>query len=168
MKRLIFLRHAKSSWDYPQLEDYERPLNERGKTDAPVMAKILNENRLNPSLIISSFANRASATAITVARGIGYHEENIIFESLLYFGHSDDIITLLSSQSNSHDSLMIVGHNPELTICVNKLCGEGVPDIPTCGIVVLESEITNWNETDTAEWKLKLFDSAKKYRNRQK
>ncbi|MCK6605332.1 MAG: histidine phosphatase family protein [Ignavibacteriaceae bacterium] len=168
MKRLIFLRHAKSSWDYPLLEDFERPLNERGRADAPVMAQLMKENNLKPSLIISSFANRAAATAVTIARGIGYHEENIIFEALIYFGHSDDIITFLSSESNTYETLMIVGHNPELTICVNKLCGEGVDDIPTCGIVVLESEINNWNETDTAEWKLVLFDSAKKYRNRQK
>ncbi len=166
MKRLIFLRHAKSSWEHPGLADFERPLNERGRTEAPIMAKMFREYKLKPELIISSFANRAAATAIIVAEGIGYPKENIIFEGLIYFGHSDDIISHLAGESNSLSSIMVVGHNPELTICVNKICNEGVDDIPTCGLVVLEADINKWDETDTTNWKLIMSDSAKKYKNR--
>ena len=89
MKTLYLVRHAKSSWKYPNLDDFERPLNKRGRKNAPFMGKVLKELKVSPDLIISSPANRAAMTARIIAGKINYPLENILYSETIYeFGES--------------------------------------------------------------------------------
>ena len=84
MKTLYLARHAKSSWKYPDLDDFERPLNKRGRRNAPFMGKILKNLKVTPDLITSSPANRAAMTARIMADIIKYPLEKIRYSENIY------------------------------------------------------------------------------------
>jgi phosphohistidine phosphatase len=145
MKTLLVLRHAKSSWDDASLDDHERPLNARGRRDAPRMGDLLRTERLVPGLIISSDAVRAHATAVAVAEAAGYGGE-IVMEPLLYHAGPEDAIAVLQSVADAGaDTVMIVGHNPGLEELVEQLTSES-HDLPTAALVHLTLPIDSWRE----------------------
>src|SRR5450631_3680242 len=114
MKTLILVRHAKSSWEDAALPDKERPLNERGKRDAPDMGKRLAKRDVKPELILSSPARRAFATAKIIAKSLGYKLKNIVVDDRLYPGAADEILNSIHRLDKQLDRVMIVGHNPAL------------------------------------------------------
>jgi phosphohistidine phosphatase len=145
MKTLLVLRHAKSSWDDASLDDHERPLNARGRRDAPRMGDLLRDERLVPDLIISSDAVRTYTTALAVAEAAGYSGA-IAALPLLYHASPEDAIALLQAIGDGDvDSVMIVGHNPELEELVEQLTGES-HDLPTAALVHLSLPIESWRE----------------------
>ena len=95
MKTLYIVRHAKSSWDLAGITDFDRPLNERGKRDAPRMAKRLKEKRVNPDLMLSSPAKRALSTCKRFAEGLGYAKDKIKTERGLYHADEDEIAAFI-------------------------------------------------------------------------
>ena len=95
MKSLLNLRHAKSSWKHPGLNDHDRPLNKRGKNDAPRKGKLLQKEKLIPDVISSSTAMRASATAESVVKTYGYKGEVTLNRSL-YAAGPETFLQLLS------------------------------------------------------------------------
>lgn len=111
MKTLLVLRHAKSSWNNGGLADHDRPLNERGRQDAPRMGRLLRSEDLTPGLILSSSAVRAATTAALVAEACGY-EDVIIVTRDLYLAAPEDYIMALHEWAGDHDIVMVVGHNP--------------------------------------------------------
>jgi phosphohistidine phosphatase len=167
MKTLYVVRHAKSSWDNPELADFERPLNERGKTDAPRMAKRLKERDVHPSLLLSSPAKRAFSTARRIAEMLNYPKKNIRTEERLFHADTGEIIAVLKSISDKNDVVMLFGHNPGLTELVNEI-GEHVDidNIPTCGVVALRFHIKSWNELGSTRGELLFFDYPKSDRLR--
>ena len=128
MKTLLILRHAKSSWEHSELTDHDRPLNKRGKRDAPRMGKLLRVQGLVPDLIISSTAKRARSTAKIVARKSGYKEE-VELTSAFYLASPREYISVLRMLSDDYGRVMVVGHNPGMEELVEKLTGE--PEIMT-------------------------------------
>jgi len=112
MKTLLILRHAKSSWEFTELPDHDRPLNNRGKRDAPRIGKMLLKERLIPQLIISSSAIRAHSTAEKVAKACGYQGE-ILVDSSLYGSEYKAYLNILRNQHDRFDIVMVVGHNPQ-------------------------------------------------------
>ncbi|MDH3269487.1 MAG: histidine phosphatase family protein, partial [Ignavibacteria bacterium] len=84
MKTIYLVRHAKSSWKDQGLQDYDRPLNKRGKRDAPFMGEVLNDKKIRPDFIISSSAKRAKKTALEIAAKIGYPHNKILFNEEVY------------------------------------------------------------------------------------
>jgi len=162
MKKLIIVRHAKSSWDFPELSDYDRPLNRRGKKNAPEMGKRLASRGILPDMIISSPAKRAAATAKRIAMEIGYSIKDIKKEPLFYHGSMNDIINVVKSSSNKISTLMIFGHNPDLTTVTNSLTGSDIYNIPTCGIAEIDFDISAWNEIEKNIGTLVNFDYPKK------
>ena len=145
MKTLLILRHAKSSWDNTNLSDHERPLNKRGKRDAPRMGTLLAEQNLTPDLIISSSAERALTTAELVALNSGYEEE-IIVTRHLYHGDPEDFFEVLRDKGDPHNCVMVVGHNPGMEALVEDLTGE-YERMPTASLVQIELPFASW-----AEW----------------
>lgn len=136
-KTLYIARHAKSSWDDASLSDFERPLNKRGKKDAPFMAKLLKEKGIKPDLILSSPAKRAKTTAKH------YHEElgsKLKFDERIYEASLMSLIYLAQETFEHVDSLMIVGHNPGLTMLNDRLSDKSIYNIPTCAVVAIEFE----------------------------
>ncbi|RMD75414.1 MAG: hypothetical protein D6818_01735, partial [Bacteroidetes bacterium] len=114
MKHLYLIRHAKSSWDYPELRDIERSLNKRGRRDAPFMASLLHGKGVRPDLLLSSPATRAYSTAVYFAEALGYPVEQIRVEPVIYHGGEDDILALVRGLDDQLGTVLLFGHNPVL------------------------------------------------------
>ena len=142
MKTLLILRHAKSSWKNTNLSDHERPLNKRGKQDAPRMGTLLAEQNLTPDLIITSSAERALTTAELVALNSAYEEE-IIVTRHLYHGDPEDYFEVLREKGDPHQCVMVVGHNPGMEALVEDLTG-AYERMPTAALVQIELPIDSW------------------------
>ena len=163
MKTLTIIRHAKSSWKYPELADFDRPLNKRGKNDAPLTGRRLKEKRISPDLIITSPANRALTTAKIIAGEIGYAKKNLVSDKRVYMADSEDVVAILREVDNALKEVFIVGHNPTMTDLANDLTGEYIDNIPTCGIARLKLDIKSWKDLAPGKGKLSLFDYPKKH-----
>lgn len=162
MKTLYLLRHAKSSWEYPGLSDMERPLNKRGKTDAPRMGHWLKEQKVVPDRIISSPSVRTLATISKLIHEIGLNGELIETENSLYHANSASMLSLIRSYPSVVKSLMLVGHNPGLTELANLLCpAEAVNNIPTCGVYALRFHAAAWAEADAKNAEFLFFQVPK-------
>jgi phosphohistidine phosphatase len=144
MKTLLILRHAKSSWKDESLPDHERPLNKRGKQDAPRMGKLLRDEGLIPDLILSSDARRARATIELVAQECHYDGE-ILFLRELYAAEPEAYLEALAQQGGDAASVMIVGHNPGLEELLEELTGERLP-LPTAALAQVALPIEHWSE----------------------
>jgi phosphohistidine phosphatase len=161
MKRLVVIRHAKSDWSDPWKDDFDRPLNERGKRDAPVMAERLKKKGILPDLIISSPAKRAKKTALIFAEKLGYDPEKILWEKDLYECSTADVYRLIRELGKDAGTLFVFGHNPTWTYFVNELAGVRIDNIPTCGIAVTEISC-DWDALEAECGKLIDFDYPKK------
>ena len=161
-RQLTLLRHAKSSWDDAKLKDRNRPLNERGERDAPLMGKRLHASGARPTLIITSPAVRARRTAQIIAREIGFPQEFLQREDALYLASPDEIIAVLARQENSFKDVVVCGHNPGLTELANRLTGAGIDNVPTTGVVVIGLDLKHWAELADAQGELLLFDYPKR------
>jgi phosphohistidine phosphatase len=146
MKRLLILRHAKSSWADSSIDDWQRPLNDRGERDAPRAGEWLRARDLLPDLIISSDAIRARATAEAAAEAAGLSKA-IVLEPSLYHAAPEDVIEVLKAVNDEMRSVLIVGHNPGLEELVGKLAGEA-HGMPTAGLFVFDVPITRWRDLD--------------------
>ena len=140
----MILRHAKSSWEFEELSDHDRPLNNRGRRDAPLMGRKLLKEQLVPQIIISSSAVRAHSTAKKVAKACGYEDEILIDPALYGSGYSD-YLNVLTNQEDKHDIIMLVGHNPISEQLVEVLTGE-IVTMPTCAIACISLPITSWKQ----------------------
>lgn len=146
MKTLLVLRHAKSSWDNVMLTDYERPLNKRGKIDAPRMGKLLREQDLVPDLIITSSAERALATAEAVALASGYEQEIRVTRSF-YHADPEAYIDALRQLDDSLGRVMVVGHNPGMEELVEELT-DSWEAFPTAALAQIALPIAHWRELE--------------------
>jgi phosphohistidine phosphatase len=147
LKTLLVLRHAKSSWDDPALDDHERPLNARGEEDAPRIGRLARDERLAPELILSSDAVRARVTAEAMADATG---GQMLLDPRLYHASAAAILAVLrSSVAPGAGTVMIVGHNPGLEELIAKLTGER-EDFPTAALARIELPIERWADVKSA------------------
>jgi phosphohistidine phosphatase len=162
MKRLTLLRHAKSSWRDTDLPDHERPLSGRGEKDAPRMGERLSARRVRPSLIITSTAKRALETARTVARVLGYPREFVQIEPALYLADPGSILDVIGKQEERFTEILVVGHNPGFTELVNRLLPDlELPNLPTAGVVAMESSAARWADVAARNTTLLFYDYPK-------
>src|SRR5437762_9041010 len=124
MKTLILVRHAKSSWDDTSLPDKDRPLNNRGKRDAPKMGERLAKRGAKPDLILSSPAKRALKTAEIIAKKLDYKRKDIVVDDRLYAVKPDDLLGVIRKLGDKLERVMVFGHNPELTELAHRLSSE--------------------------------------------
>jgi phosphohistidine phosphatase len=145
MRELHLLRHAKSAWDRPGLPDRERPLNKRGRRDAPRMGAALS-SLLAPTAIAVSPAQRARLTLEGLCVGWpALADCRHVVEEDLYTFSSDDLLDWLVSRDDSQHSLFLIGHNPALTDLVNTLAdGAYLENLPTAGYARLSLDIPSW------------------------
>jgi phosphohistidine phosphatase len=162
-KTLYLIRHAKSSWDDPSLRDHDRPLNKRGKHDAPLMAKVLKRNEINPDLIISSTAARALEFAKVIADELDYKKKKIKETKELYMADEKEMLEIIRSVDDSMSIVFMVSHNPYITEFANSLCNYNLDNIPTSGIFCVEFDTKKWKEIDFGKGKFVSFDYPKKY-----
>lgn len=167
MKRLILIRHAKSSWSSGE-EDYYRPLNKRGLHDAPLMGDILKLKKIQPDAIISSSAKRTIKTAKLMADQLEFDREKIEYTEKLYDSTIDDLNQIISNIDESINTIFIITHNPLITDFSNNINdGFKVENVPTCGIVGINF-IGKWEEFDKKTKNVFLFDFPKNYYKKDK
>jgi len=147
MKNLLIMRHAKSSWKDQALPDHDRPLNNRGREDAPRMGRLLRKKDLAPDVILASSAQRARETADAVAQESGAEGAVVLLESL-YAAPPEAYLEALSGVSDKARTALVIGHNPGLEALLEELTGEAEP-MPTAAVAHLVLPIRRWAELKT-------------------
>jgi phosphohistidine phosphatase len=159
MKTLCLVRHAKSSWKYPDLDDFERPLNRRGRESLILMGEFLKKIGLAPDLIISSPATRAAMTARIISDMINYPLDKILYSESIYLSDEDVLLRVIQDMNDDVKEAMLIGHNPALTDLGNYMSEQQISNIPTCGIFCVELDISSWLKTGERCGRLKFFES---------
>lgn len=140
MLNLTLIRHAKSSWDDPSLDDFDRPLNKRGLFTAPLVAQKLKIELPMPDLILCSPAKRAIQTADF------FKSDKSIFEikENIYFVGLDEILEIIKQINPSHSNVWLFGHEPHLSELVEFLTGESIKKFPTCAVFQISFTAKKW------------------------
>lgn len=161
MKTLTLLRHAKSSWSDRDQSDFDRPLNKRGKRDAPLMGRRLAERGLQPDLLLASPARRARLTVDAVAGELAVDTSRIIYDERLYLATLEALVTVVRSVAAELQHVMLVGHNPGLTELANYLVDGRLRNIPTSGAFSVELPIPTWQQLERGSASLLFYDYPK-------
>ena len=162
MRRLILLRHAKSSWSAPDIPDHDRPLSKRGERDAPLMGERLAERGERPALILTSDARRALQTAKIVAHRLRYRLESLRVEPELYLATPQRLLAVVERQADSHPSLLVVAHNPGLTELANRLLPAlDLDNLATSGVVAIDFDARTWADVAHEPGTLAYYDYPK-------
>jgi phosphohistidine phosphatase len=146
MRSLLVLRHAKSDWHDPDLDDRDRPLNKRGTKDAGRMGLLIKEENLQPDLIITSTARRARQTVEGLVAASEY-QGFVLTEANFYLAAPAAFITVLRAMTHDPQRVMVVGHNPGLEKLVESLSGASTT-MPTATLVAIDLPLSAWRELD--------------------
>ena len=158
MKTLYLLRHAKSSWNFDELSDQERPLNDRGRDDAPMMGKALAKRHIRPDIMVSSPAVRAMSTAVLVAREMQFSHDKIAIEPGIYGADVEELLAIIRGLPDAANSALLVGHNPTITETVNGLSPSPLTEMPTEAVVCLRFECARWAEVSKVNAEFYFYD----------
>ncbi len=160
MKRLIVIRHAKSSWDSPAQDDFERSLNPRGIRDAPLAAERL-EQFLNGEFVgvESSPVERAKTTAEMLTGPLTCND--IVWNEDIYLCAPATWLEIIRLWNDDLQTGITIGHNPGATTLVNRLTSSQIDNMPTCAIAAIEFEVEQWSEIDWGKGQLVWFDYPK-------
>ena len=161
-KTLLIVRHAKSSWDVGTLNDFERPLNERGKKDAPMMAKRLLEKKVTIEAFVSSPAKRAKKTAELFAAAYGKTDEDVVYVSKLYHAAAEVFFEVVEELDESFSKVALFSHNPGISEFVNLLLDDvRIDDMPTCGVFAVQVQAEKWKDFKKSRKDFLFFDYPK-------
>jgi phosphohistidine phosphatase len=166
VKTLTILRHAKSSWNKPDLVDFDRPLNGRGQRNSPEMGQRMKAAGIRPSLIVSSPAVRAWSTAKLVATELNYPGEFLQREQDLYHAGKDTLFDVIARQDEGFNSIVVVGHNPGLTDLANDLVPGLTSNLPTAGYVAVLIDVDTWDLRGRKSADLVEYDYPKNRKKR--
>jgi len=160
MKSLLLIRHAKSSWDF-NVDDFERPLNERGNKNAPEMAKRLIKKDVKIDAFVSSPAKRALSTATYFAEEYGKKVKNIVIVPALYNAAAESFSTAIEDLDDDNKTVAVFSHNPGITEFANSLTDTRIDDMPTCAVFALKVDIKKWKDFREAKKEFWFFDYPK-------
>ena len=163
MKKLYVIRHAKSSWEDDQLKDQDRPLNKRGKRDAPVMAQHFKKEIKKADILISSPALRALTTCKIFAEELGYPINAITIDDRIYGASVQMMLDLINELKDDWDTACLFGHNPTFTYLAEQLCDINIGNLPTCGIVGIEFQVEEWQAISFKSGVQILYDYPKNH-----
>lgn len=161
MRELIVFRHGKSSWDDPQLDDIDRPLNARGERNAPQMGIRLREAGRIPDRLCCSPARRARETALLLAPALGMDTTGIVVVEALYPGAPEDWLETTRALDDRDERVLMIGHNPGLTDTVNALVGGDIDNVPTAAYAAIAFDEPRWKRVGWARGQLACFDYPK-------
>jgi phosphohistidine phosphatase len=162
MRELILIRHAKSDWSNPLLDDFERPLNKRGSKNAPFMAKILKKEIQKPDLIISSPSFRTKLTLEYFLKEFEYKGE-VIFEKSIYEAPFENLLKVIKNVDDKYKTIFLIGHNPGLNDLANFLLGSFEDNIPTSGVLKIDFDTNSWKNISKDNSKLIFFKYPKMF-----
>jgi len=157
MKQLTLVRHAKSRWDPPELEDFYRPLNPRGVKNAFAMGDALAERDVFPDLIVTSPAVRAINTAIIIARKLDFPQQRIESNDRIYEASVEHLFQVIANTADNVQHLMLFGHNPSLTMLINRMKNKALDNLSTCGVYQLQLDIASWVDVRQTKGSKLLF-----------
>ena len=161
MKQLLIIRHAKSSWDLTALTDFERQLNDRGHSNAPMMAQRLIDKQITIDAFVSSTAVRALTTATYFAKTYQQNVETILQFDELYNASANTLLKVVSSLQKNIETAAVFAHNPGVTDFANMLTTTQIDDMPTCGIFAVKAHCDNWGDFKDAKKEFWFFDYPK-------
>jgi len=161
MKTLLLIRHAKSGWDDPSLSDFDRPLTERGKSDAKMMAKRIKEKSIEIDSFVSSPAKRAKKTGKIFMKEFKKQEEELLLVPGLYEGSTTDFYDAIQNLSDTESVVAVFAHNPGITDFVNSLQCSPVYNMPTSAVFALKIKTKHGKDLPDAEKKFLFFDYPK-------
>jgi len=161
MKHLLLVRHAKSSWDDFSVKDFDRPLNERGKKDAPLMAKRLLKRDIMIDVFISSPAKRARKTAEAFVKEYKSNKDHLIFLDDLYLAGPSAFADIIKNTNDRYDTIAIFSHNEGITQFANSLTDTRTDNIPTSGIFAVKVKSNHWSDFADAKKDFWFFDYPK-------
>ncbi len=164
MKKLCLFRHAKSTYGSLGTDDLDRPLHDVGSINAPMMADVLlNQHQFKADLIVSSHAKRALETAKLISEKLKLDENNILINENLYEAGVEDILNEIQLFDKKYETILLVGHNPGLTLLANFLTNEHINNLVTCGMVGIEFETNEWKNLAEADNKILFIDDPKNH-----
>jgi phosphohistidine phosphatase len=161
MKQLLLIRHAKSDWDDPSLSDFDRPLNNRGKKDAPEMAKRLREKKVNVDAFVTSPAKRAKKTATIFAKEFGHGKKDLILVDKLYEAGEDVFFDVIDHMKDKFDTIAIVAHNPGITGFANQLTETKIDNLATSAVFAIKVATKHWADFRDAKKEFWFVDYPK-------
>jgi phosphohistidine phosphatase len=164
MRTLLLLRHAKSSWETPEVADMDRPLAPRGREAAPRMARLMAKQGWRPDLVLCSHAARVRETWQLMAPALG---ERVACKTLrtIYLGAPSQLLATLRRADKAANKLMLIGHNPGLATLATRLCGAGPKKslekmsnkFPTGALAVIACDLDDWSELNLGAGRLEAF-----------
>ena len=160
MKTLLIIRHAKAESAFT-LNDFERPLNERGKKDAPVMAQRVAAKQIVIDAFISSPAKRALTTATLFYETMGGRAQDIILVKNLYHAPPEVFYEVIQAADDTCNTIAVFAHNPGITYFVNELTAVQIDNMPTCAVFAISADIVKWKNFTTAKKHFLFFDYPK-------
>ena len=163
MKKLFLLRHAKSSWDDPALGDFDRPLSKRGISNAILLSKYLDKQKIFFDLVLSSPSERTQSTSDLV---LSYCNPapTILLKEDIYHASVSSLSQLIKGQDDSINNLLVIGHNPGLHILIESLAHESIIKLPTCTFAKL-TNFNHWKDLDTGILDLELLITPKELKH---
>lgn len=161
MRTLLLVRHAKSSWSDFSLPDFDRPLNDRGKRDAPVMARRMRDKGVQIDAFISSPAKRAFKTASIFAKEYGREKSDIILIQELYLAVPAVFLRVIEQAADKHQTIAVFSHNNGITDFANELTDARIDEIQTCGIFAVKVDAGSWKDFAGARKEFWFYDSPK-------
>lgn len=166
MKELILVRHAKSDWGSEFLKDIDRPLNERGYSDAYSLSEWYLKMHELPQLIVSSTATRALSTALIFCRTFDYKQDKFLLNDKIYESNVDKFLSVIQNQDNNIKSMMMFGHNPTITSLANEITNDFfIDNIPTCGIIAIRFKCDKWADVGTQNGEVIFHKFPKDFRD---
>jgi len=160
-KQLLLIRHAKSSWAYPELRDFERELNQRGLANAPEMGARLRKRSLIPDAMLISPARRTIMTAELIAQETGVPATAMRFDDRLYLANPATMLATIRESDPKTELLAVIAHNPGITDLANLLAGYCIDNMPTCSVALLDLNTDVWGDAGKEPARLIDFDYPK-------
>ena len=161
MKRILIIRHAKSSWAEIGQRDFDRPLNERGLRDAPEIARRLIQRNITIDLFVSSAAIRALTTTRLMMKEMELGEDQLIVKPDLYHAPPSVILSSIQQCDDTYNIIAVVCHNPGITMFANMIQRLSIDNVPTCGVLALKTIAANWEEVSIENMQYDFFDYPK-------
>ncbi len=161
MKTITVMRHAKSSWNHPSQTDHERPLNDRGRHDAPMMSQRLAERGYQPDGILVSTSQRTRETLDLMLPALQCDPANALFSDAIYEAPLSALLDTICATSDTVSHLLLIGHNPGVSLLCNALVPGSVQDMPTSAVTHYDVDGTNWSNFSQAGFQLVFHDFPK-------
>ncbi len=162
MKTLFLVRHAKSDWNNYEFNDFDRPLNQKGLRNAPIMAQRLKLLNISVSRILASPAVRALQTARIFSEFLDYPIQKIVQVPELYQADEKIFLQTICAIPKEVNTAMIFGHNPTITNMIDYLADHKIAKLPTSGIAMIAFGFDDWKMVSRNTGELKMLDYPKK------